>query len=132
MGLEFIAVILILVALPLSFRLRGAAARRARKAYAIGLVLILGGCVGSLAWLDAETSGSSNVFHALNPFIYAGMFIAGFLLLAVNSVMVISSRAEQNRRNAADMPLESASRESAPDEPPDSQGDDEERGSREF
>lgn len=95
--LELLALILIIMGIFLSFKLRGPAARRARKWYAIGLALFLGGCFGSVAWLGAETSGSNNFANAINPFIWAGMLLAGVLVTVVNSVQVIRVRAQQKQ-----------------------------------
>jgi len=97
MMLELLALIVIVIGIFLSFRLRGKAARTARKWYAIGLALFLGGCFGSLAWLDAETSGSGNFATSINPFIFAGLVIAGILITVINSVQVIRARARQKQ-----------------------------------
>ena len=95
MMLELLALILIVIGIFLSFKLRGKAARSARKWYAIGLAMSLGGCVGSLAALGAETSGTNNFANSINPFIWLGLLLAGMLVLVVNSVRVIQVRARQ-------------------------------------
>lgn len=95
--LELLALFLIIIGIFLSFKLRGQAARTARNWYAIGLALFLGGCFGSIAWLDAETSGGNNFANAINPFIWAGLLIAGVLVTVVNSVQVIRARARQKQ-----------------------------------
>ncbi|GAB5499937.1 MAG: hypothetical protein PsegKO_22480 [Pseudohongiellaceae bacterium] len=95
--LELLALILIIIGVSLSFKLRGQAARTARKWYAIGLALFLGGCFGSVAWLGAETSGNSSFANGVNPFFWAGLLIAGVLVIVVNSVQVIRVRARQKQ-----------------------------------
>lgn len=114
MGLEFLALIVIIIGFGLSFKLKGKAARSARKWFAIGVALMLGGCLGSLSWLGAETRGSSNFATAVNPFIWAGMFVIGLLVMFINSLQVIKARADQKNRLVIQ------------DEPSD------EEGSREF
>lgn len=100
MAIEFIILLIILAGFALSFKLRGQAARRARKWYAIALALILGGCLGSLSWLDAETSGNQNFAVSVNPFIWAGMFLVGVAVLFINSLQVFSARADQKAQQA--------------------------------
>ncbi len=106
MGLEFLAFIVILLGIALSFTLKGNAARRARKGYAIGLALLLGGCFGTLSWLDAETSGQANFAVSIHPFIWAGLFVAGVIVMFANSLQVLRARVEQKRAaaSALDMP----------------------------
>lgn len=98
MGLEFLALILIIIGFAMSFKLKGKAARSARKWFAIGLALMLGGCLGSISWLGAETSGNSNFATSVNPFIWAGMFTFGILVMFVNSLQVIKARADQKNQ----------------------------------
>jgi cytochrome bd-type quinol oxidase subunit 2 len=93
--LEILALVLIILGFALSFKLKGQAARRARKWFLIGLALALGGCLGSLGWLNAETSGNSSFANAINPFFWAGLFVVGVLVLFVNSLQVIKARADQ-------------------------------------
>jgi|GEM_PF-6163417 len=95
MAMELLAVIVILIGIALSFTLKGEAARRARKWYVISLALALGGCLGSLSWLDAETSGQQNFASGFNPFIFAGMFVIGMLVMFFNSLQVFKARADQ-------------------------------------
>ncbi len=93
--MEILALVLIILGFALSFKLKGQAARRARKWFVIGLALVLGGCLGSLSWLNAETSGSNSFANAINPFIWAALFVIGVLVLFVNSLQVIKARADQ-------------------------------------
>lgn len=100
MALEIFAVVLIIIGIGMSFKLKGAAARSARKWFAIGIALFLGGCYGTFSWLDAETSGVGNFANSINPFFWAGMFVAGFLVMAVNSVQVIRARSLQKQQES--------------------------------
>jgi drug/metabolite transporter (DMT)-like permease len=93
--LEILALVLIILGFVLSFKLKGQAARQARKWFVIGLALALGGCLGSLSWLNAETSGNSSFANSINPFFWAGLFVVGVLVLFVNSLQVIKTRADQ-------------------------------------
>ncbi|MFN3164113.1 MAG: hypothetical protein ACE37N_11695 [Pseudohongiellaceae bacterium] len=95
--LELLALILFIVGVSMTFKLRGKAARTARKWYAIGLVLFLGGCFGSVASLSGETTGNSNFASVINPFIWVGLLLVGVLVLLINSVNVIRARERQKQ-----------------------------------
>lgn len=124
MSLEIFALVLILIGIGMSFKLKGAEARRARKWFAIGIALSLGGCYGTFSWLDAETSGVGNFANSINPFVWAGMFVFGFLVMAVNSVQVIRVRARQKQLESGQSPIEREERTETDDRGTD--------GSREF
>lgn len=100
MAIEFLLVIVIIVGVFLTFKLRGKALKNALKLYLTGGILIMGGCLGSLGWLDAETSGNSNFFTSVNPFIWAGMFIFGIVVLGYNAVKIINDRIKAGNRQS--------------------------------
>jgi len=81
-----------------AFKLRGPALKRSLKVYGVGVVLSLGGCLGSLAWLDGETSGNTNFANEVNPYYFAALFGIGVLVLIVNSAL----NAREWRRSKAD------------------------------
>lgn len=124
MSLEIFALVLIVIGIGMSFKLKGAEARRARKWFAIGIALSLGGCYGTFSWLDAETSGVGNFANSINPYFWAGMFVFGFLVMAVNSVQVIRARAQQKQQESEQAPI--------PDRDQNPDGDQGTEGSREF
>jgi hypothetical protein len=86
LAVEFLLLIFVLVGGVLAFRRRGAVARRARRFLLAGLVAGLTGCVGALSWLGAETSGRSNPFHEVNPYLWTALFGVGLLLMLVGAV----------------------------------------------
>ena len=95
MSFQIIAILVTLAGLVVSFTLKGPRARTVRKWYVIALCLALGGCLGSFSWLDAETSGRGNWATAFNPFIFAGMFMVGSVMLFVNSIRVFQFKRDQ-------------------------------------
>ncbi|MCP5346126.1 MAG: hypothetical protein R3F41_00940 [Gammaproteobacteria bacterium] len=95
MALEVIAFVIAVAGLVVSFKLTGSAARTVRKWYVISLCLALGGCLGSLSWLDAETSGRSNWASDINPFAFAGLFLAGSAMFFFNSIRSFRFRRDQ-------------------------------------
>lgn len=111
MAIELLALVVVVVGIGLSCKLKGPAARKARKWYVISLLLALGGCMGTLSWLDAETSGSANFAGSVNPFIWAGLFTIGMLIMFVNSIMVIGARSSQKAASTAVKPDSKGSRD---------------------
>ena len=103
MAIELLLVVVIFIGVFFSFKLRGAALKNALKLYLTGTILILGGCLGSVGWLDAETSGNSNLFTAVNPFIWAGMVIVGFVVLVYNAVKIINRRMQAGTNRNKDV-----------------------------
>jgi hypothetical protein len=95
MSLATLLLALIGVTTLLAFGVRGNARRRVAIAYGLGLSLSLGGCGGALAWLGAETSGSKNVFHRVDPQLWTALFAAGIAVLVGTSVTVFFLRARQ-------------------------------------
>ena len=67
--------------------------------------------MGTLSWLDAETSGSANFAGSVNPFIWAGLFTIGMIIMFVNSIVVISARSSQKAAAAEEKPETSGSRD---------------------
>lgn len=101
MGLELFLLPLIVVGAVVAFRLRGAAGRRARKMLLFGFVASLGGCVASLSWLGAETSGRSNAVSEINPYLFLGLFVIGVLVMAAGAIVALTGRSEQKAAEAA-------------------------------
>ena len=97
MPIDILIIGFIVVGVIFAFRLRGDDARRVAKMYGLAVLLSLGGCVGSLAWLGAETSGNSNPLDGVNPYIWAGLFVAGVVVAVVNSITVIRMRSHAPR-----------------------------------
>lgn len=92
MSLYFPLILLMLVGLVLLPSLQGRHARVLKQIFLVGLISTLGGCVGVLGWLGAETSGQDNLFHGVNPYVWSGLFSLGGLLLLVAAVGAIILR----------------------------------------
>jgi len=90
MAIGFLVLILIIIGGFSALKLRGPALKRSLKIYAVGLILSLGGCLGSFAWLGGETSGSTNIANEINPFVFATSFGIGVLVLLINSLLNMS------------------------------------------
>lgn len=95
MALELFLLPLILIGGFVAFRLPGADGRRARRLMLFGLISSVGGCVGSLGWLGAETSGSGGFFGQVNPLFFAALFVIGVLVMGAGAVVALSGRAKQ-------------------------------------
>jgi len=106
-AVEILVLVFIAMGVLLSFSLTGPAARAARKWYIIGLCTALGGCLGALSWLGAETSGSNNFANSINPFIWTGIFLLGLGIIVANSLRVILLRSQQQKQ-PQDLPEEDA------------------------
>ena len=92
MSLHILVGALAVVGMCLALGLRGHGAKRVARMYGLGIILSLGGCVGTLGWLGAETSGRNNLFHEVNPLVWSGLFFAGIVILVVTSIIVIAMR----------------------------------------
>ena len=108
MGLELFLLPLIVVGAVVAFRLRGAAGRRARKMLLFGFVASLGGCVPSLSWLGAETSGRGNAVSDINPYLFLALFVLGVLVMAAGAVTALAGRADQKPTSAPESSREDA------------------------
>lgn len=102
LGLEFLLLPLIIVGAVTAFRLGGDAGRRARRTMLMGLVCSIGGCVGALAALDAETSGVRNALSGINPYLYVFLLLAGVCFLVFGAVLAIRTRSLEKRRAEQD------------------------------
>ena len=96
MSVGSLLILFVIVGLLFAVRLPGNTLRRLALAYALGLTLALGGCFGALAWVGAETSGNKNLFHAVNPYVWSGSFVAGLVILVVNTVRAIRLRSRDD------------------------------------
>jgi hypothetical protein len=100
MALQIILLAVIIVGAFFAFRGRGAVARSGRRYLLAGVVLTISGCVASLAYLDAETSGRGSVFQAVNPFVWLLLFIVGVVVMVMGAVMGFADDAERRRQRA--------------------------------
>lgn len=92
MSIGFITFILILVGSVLLFKQQGRVVRHIKMIFVTGVMLALGGCIGALSWLGAETSGNSNIFHHVNPYIWTAIFVFGICILIVATIIGIAFR----------------------------------------
>jgi len=97
MPLHFIIIPLIIMGIIALFGLKGLNAKRMRKMFVAGVFLSLGGCVGALGWLGAETSGHRNMFHGVHPLVWVVLFGLGVVVLVVASYMTLSLRAQDKK-----------------------------------
>lgn len=84
--------IVVLVGLAVMVGLKGRAARHLKQVFVAGLLTALGGCVGVLGWLGAETSGQGNIFHGVDPDIWVSLFSLGAALVLGAAVAAIALR----------------------------------------
>ena len=89
MARSLILLVFVIAGLALTFRFHGRKRRRLLWTWLVGVLLAGGGCVGALGWLGAETSGRANLFHAVPPILWSGLFVAGAVIIVLNTLHVL-------------------------------------------
>ena len=97
MAMSLFLLVMIIVGGVVALRLKGPARASILRGYAIGVVLSLGGCVGALRALGAETSGRPWLFDEVNPYLWVGIFLIGVFVTFAQAVRALRARREENR-----------------------------------
>ncbi|MEM7026799.1 MAG: hypothetical protein AAF410_01065 [Pseudomonadota bacterium] len=96
MSIGFIIIKLLLLGSIFLFKQQGKVVKYIKWIYLFGILASLGGCFGALAWLGAETSGNSNLFHEINPYIWSAILVTGLCIMFVATVIGIAYRDVNN------------------------------------
>ena len=94
-GLELLPLVLLVAAGVFIVRRSGANAAQLRTLTIVGVIVSLGGCVGSIGALGEETSGSRGIFSIVSPYAWVGAFLGGLVMVGVGSFAGLTARREQ-------------------------------------